>query len=85
MAKIIVYAAAICGALPIERAKIYINGSFCGNTGANGYSETFLVEGQSCAVSVVAEGYEEYFVPVLKLYKGATVVWSAMLERQKVK
>lgn len=85
MAKIIVYAAAICGALPVDGAKVYINGAFCGETGANGYSEAFCAEGNICTVSVAAEGYEEYFVPEVKLYEGAAVVWSAMLERSKVK
>ncbi len=82
MGKIVVRASTVCGALPLEGAKIYINGEFRGLTGRSGYSEVFDTEGGDCIVSAEAEGYEKYLSDRVKLYKNAVVVLSAMLESQ---
>ncbi len=83
MAKMIVRASAVCGALPLGGAEVYINDSLCGTTDESGYSDIFDVNGSECRVSVKAAGYEECFSPKIKLYENVTVVWSAMLEGQR--
>ena len=82
MGKIVVRTSALCGALPLAGAAVYINGELCGRSGENGYSEAFEVSGGDCTVGVAAEGYEKYLSGRVKLYENATVVWSAMLESQ---
>ncbi len=82
MAKIVVRVSTVCGALPVEGAKIYINGVPRGLSGKNGYSDVFEVDADSCTVEVGAEGYEKYLSCRIKLYENATVVWSAMIESQ---
>lgn len=82
MGKIIVRVSAVCGALPLEGAAVYINGELCGQSGKNGYTEVIEANGDSCVVGVTAKGYEKYLSDRVRLYKNATVVWSAMLEGQ---
>ncbi len=85
MKRIIVRAAAICGALPVSGADVYINGELRGRTGERGYSKPISAEGDTCTVTVSSEGYMDCISSPIKLYEGTTVVWTGMLCEIKVK
>ncbi len=82
MGKIIVRTSTVCGALPVEGAAVYINEEFRGYTGVNGYSDLFKADGETCTVKIKGNGYEDFLLERVKLYKNTAVVVSAMLESQ---